>query len=53
LNPDRRLNFSYFDGPSDVMAATREILRQGATFIKMIEAKSGHVLTRKVAVYAI
>jgi hypothetical protein len=44
------------------MAATREILRQSASFIKMIagarldsyrKAKSGHVLTRKVAVNAI
>jgi len=35
------------------MAATREILRQGASLIKMIKAKRGHVLTRKVAVYAI
>ena len=37
LTPDRRLNLSYLaDGPAEVMAATREILRQGASFIKMM-----------------
>jgi len=37
MTPDRRLNFSYVaDGPADVLAATREILRQGASFIKIM-----------------
>ena len=37
VSPDRRLNLSYLaDGSSEVMAATREILRQGASFIKIM-----------------
>jgi imidazolonepropionase-like amidohydrolase len=37
LTPDRRLNLSYLaDGVSEVMAATREVLRQGASFIKIM-----------------
>jgi len=37
MTPDRRLNFSYVaDGEAEVLAATREILRQGASFIKIM-----------------
>ncbi len=37
MTPDRRLNFSYLaDGPADVLAASREVLRQGASFIKIM-----------------
>jgi len=37
LTPDRRLNWSYMaDGPAEVLAATREVLRQGASFIKIM-----------------
>ncbi len=37
MTPDRQLNFSYLaDGPADVLAATREVLRQGASFIKIM-----------------
>ena len=34
---DRRANFSYLaDGPAEVLAASREVLRQGAAFIKIM-----------------
>jgi imidazolonepropionase-like amidohydrolase len=34
---DRRANFSYMaDGPAEVLGATREVLRQGASFIKIM-----------------
>lgn len=37
MTPDRRLNFSYLaDGPAEVLAASREVLRQGASFIKIM-----------------
>jgi len=37
MTPDRRLNWSYVaDGPAEVLAATREVLRQGASFIKIM-----------------
>jgi len=37
MTPDRRLNWSYIaDGPAEVLAATREVLRQGASFIKIM-----------------
>ncbi|PCD75701.1 metal-dependent hydrolase family protein [Pseudothioclava arenosa] len=37
MTPDRRLNFAYMaDGEAEVLAATREILRQGASFIKIM-----------------
>ena len=37
VTPDRRLNLSYLtDGSPEVMAASRETLRQGASFIKIM-----------------
>ena len=34
---DRRANFSYMaDGPAEVLAASREVLRQGTSFIKIM-----------------
>ncbi|WP_240989119.1 metal-dependent hydrolase family protein [Salipiger mangrovisoli] len=37
MTPDRRVNFSYMaDGPAEVLAASREVLRQGASFIKIM-----------------
>jgi imidazolonepropionase-like amidohydrolase len=37
MTPDRRLNWSYMaDGPAEVLAASREVLRQGASFIKIM-----------------
>jgi imidazolonepropionase-like amidohydrolase len=37
VNPGRRLNLTYtVDGEAEVLAATREVLRQGASFIKIM-----------------